>query len=68
MYHNKHFQIEPLFPLIATNHGQVQKSTRAGYILADRNKFHEISHYINNLDTATLRDIVEHIKSGPVKP
>lgn len=43
MYHDKHFQLEPLFPLVALNHEQIKKSTTAGYLLADKNKFGEIA-------------------------
>ena len=68
MYHDKRFQLEPLFPLVALNHEQMKKATTGGYILADRSKFKDVAQRIINLDLATLRDIIERLKTGPVKP
>jgi hypothetical protein len=34
MYHDKCFQKDPHFPLIAFNHEQIKDSTKAGFILA----------------------------------
>ena len=68
MYHDKRFQLEPLFPLVALNHEQIKKATSAGYILADKSKFNEIAQRINNIDSEVLSSIVERLKQGPVKP
>ena len=41
MYHDKHFQLDPLFPLVALIHEQIKESTLAGYLLADKKQFNE---------------------------
>jgi len=33
MYHDKRFQLEPMFPLVAINHEQIKGSTTGGYLL-----------------------------------
>ena len=43
MYHDKRFQLEPLFPLVALNHEQIKACTTAGYLLADKNQFNDIA-------------------------
>ena len=60
------FTLRHLFGIL--NHEQIKKATTGGYILADRNKFHDVARRITNLNLATLRDIIERLKSGPVKP
>ncbi|KAI0713341.1 hypothetical protein C8Q76DRAFT_620478 [Earliella scabrosa] len=68
MYHDKRFQLEPLFPLVALNHEQIKKSTTGGYLLADKNRFNDIADRILNLKPDILSSIVEKLKLGPVKP
>ncbi len=68
MYHDKCFQLEPLFPLVALNHEQMKKSTTSGYILADKSKFKDIADHLLNINAETLTDIVQKLKTGPVKP
>jgi hypothetical protein len=36
MYHDKHFQTDPHFPLIAFNHEQIKDSTTGGYLLTKK--------------------------------
>src|SRR6266567_8887681 len=43
MYYDKRFQLDPHFPLIAFNHEQIKESTTAGYLLAEKPKFDQIS-------------------------
>ncbi|RPD52050.1 hypothetical protein L226DRAFT_436648, partial [Lentinus tigrinus ALCF2SS1-7] len=54
MYHDKRFQLEPLFPLVALNHEQIKKSATSGYLLADRNKFNEIATRILSINSSIL--------------
>ena len=68
MYHDKRFQLEPLFPLVALNHEQIKACTTAGYLLADKNQFNDIAKRILNLKESTLADLIEKMKQGPVKP
>ncbi|KZT06572.1 uncharacterized protein LAESUDRAFT_653512, partial [Laetiporus sulphureus 93-53] len=39
MYHDKRFQLEPYFPLVAFNHEQIKNATTAGYLLIKKTKF-----------------------------
>jgi hypothetical protein len=39
MYHDKRFQLDPGFALIALNHEQIQESTTGGYLTADKAYF-----------------------------
>ncbi|TFK78823.1 hypothetical protein K466DRAFT_450924, partial [Polyporus arcularius HHB13444] len=69
MYHDKCFQLEPLFPLVALNHEQITaKSNTSGYILADKSKFKDIADRLLNINAETLTDIVQKLKTGSVKP
>ena len=44
MYHDKRFQRDPHFPLIAFNHEQIKDSTKAGFILAKQKSFDNIEN------------------------
>ncbi|EIW62918.1 uncharacterized protein TRAVEDRAFT_107290, partial [Trametes versicolor FP-101664 SS1] len=68
MYHDKRFQLEPLFPLVALNHEQIKKSTTAGYLLADKSKFGEIANRLLNIKDSTLADIIQRLSTGSMKP
>lgn len=68
MYHDKRFQLEPLFPLVALNHEQIKKSTSAGYLLADKNKFGDIANRLLNIKDSTLADIIHRLSRGSMKP
>src|SRR6266487_225542 len=43
MYHDKRFQKDPFFPLIAFNHEQIKQGTTGGYLLTEKAKFGDIS-------------------------
>ena len=68
MYHDKLFQLEPLFPLVALNHEQIKSSTTAGYLLADKNKFHDVAQRLMTINEWVLASLIEHMKHGSVKP
>ena len=68
MYHDKRFQLEPLFPLVALNHQQIKESTTAGYLLADKKKFHDIANRIMNINDETLTSLIARLGQGSVKP
>ncbi|KAH9840715.1 uncharacterized protein C8Q71DRAFT_701927 [Rhodofomes roseus] len=46
MYHDKRFQFEQSFPLVAFNHEQTKNSTTGGFLLAEQQKFPEIAKQI----------------------
>ena len=68
MYHDKRFQLEPLFPLVALNHEQIKSSTTAGYLLADKNKFHDVAQRLMTINERVLASLIECMKHGSVKP
>ncbi|PBK91904.1 hypothetical protein ARMGADRAFT_1046444 [Armillaria gallica] len=50
MYHDKHFQTDIGFPFVAFSHEQIKTSTMGGFLLADKDKFFEISERIHRID------------------
>ncbi|KDR67903.1 hypothetical protein GALMADRAFT_79167, partial [Galerina marginata CBS 339.88] len=69
MYYDKRFQTDPHFPLIAFNHEQIKESTTAGYLLADKPKFDQISKRLIEVDIGVLTDLIKRMEDGErVKP
>src|SRR5277367_253180 len=69
MYHDKRFQKDPHFPLVAFNHEQIKQSTTGGYLLAETSKFEPISQRLMDLDTTVLNNIARRMENGEhVKP
>ena len=68
MYHDKHFQLEPLFSLVALNHEQIKESTLAGYLLADKKQFNDIANRLLNISDEKLSSLIERGALGSVKP
>ena len=69
MYHDKHFQMDAHFPLIAFNHEQIKKSTTGGYLLTERRNFDDIAERLMNVDLGVLEDLSKRLSQGDrVKP
>jgi hypothetical protein len=69
MYHDKRFQKDPHFPLIAFNHEQIKESTTAGYLLAEKPKFDNISKRLMDVDIEVLTDLIQRMENEErVKP
>jgi hypothetical protein len=69
MYHDKRFQMDSHFILIAFNHMQIKESTTGCYILTDKHSFGNISDRLMNLDQDVLEDLSKRMASGEhVKP
>ncbi len=69
MYHDKRFQLDRLFPLVAFNQEQIKTSTTAGFILTKQSSFNSICNRISTLDMSVLDSIIERSKNGEyVKP
>lgn len=47
MYHDKRFQVDIAFPFVAFSHEQIRASTSGGFLLADKNKFFDITERIH---------------------
>ncbi len=69
MYHDKHFQTDPGFALIAFNHEQIQQCALGSYLTADKAYFNDITERLHNIDLNVLTDISHRLGQGiRVKP
>ena len=67
MYHDKRFQLDPLFSLIAFNHEQIKKATTGGYLLANKDNFDQISSRLLNIRDSVLTEVIEKLEKGYVR-
>jgi hypothetical protein len=58
MYHDKRFQKDAHFPLIAFNHEQIKESTTGGYLFTEKPKFEEISKCLMEVDLSVLNHLL----------
>ena len=69
MYHDKRFQTDPGFPLIAFNQEQIQQSSSAGFVTAEKAYFAEVAKRLMTLNKSVLEDITNRMMKGErVKP
>ena len=69
MYQDKRFQTDPGFPLIAFNQEQIQDSSTAGFVTAEKPYFVEVAKRLMTLDKYVLEDITNRMMKGErVKP
>ncbi|KAI0040683.1 hypothetical protein FA95DRAFT_1472663, partial [Auriscalpium vulgare] len=69
LYHDKRFQLEPMFPLVAFNHQQVKSSALGGYLMAKQANFGRIADRLGKVNTPVLSDLIERLSKGErVKP
>ena len=64
MYHDKRFQTDLYFPIIAFNHKQLKAGITGSHLLAKRQKFNEISQRLVSLDQAVLSGLVTRLTDG----
>ncbi|SJL06823.1 uncharacterized protein ARMOST_10165 [Armillaria ostoyae] len=64
IYHDKQFQIDVGFPFVAFSHEQIKTSTMGGFLLADKDKFFEISERIHRIDESVLENISDWMAQG----
>jgi len=64
LYHDKRFQKDPYFPLIAFNHEQIKDSTTSGFILAKQKSFENIANRLLGINSEVLADITERMIKG----
>ena len=50
MYHDKQFQMDPHFPIIAFNHEQIQQGTTGGYLTTKKSSFNSVTECLLNLE------------------
>jgi hypothetical protein len=66
MYHDKRFQTDPSFPLIALNHEQIKECTTGGYLTSRKNNFSDVTDRLLNVDVAVLADLKRRLDLGEV--
>jgi hypothetical protein len=64
MYHDKRFQMDAYFRLVAFNNEQIKKSTTGGYLLTERCNFDDVADRLMNIDTGVLEDLSKHLTRG----
>ncbi|KAK0222353.1 hypothetical protein IW262DRAFT_1241297, partial [Armillaria fumosa] len=64
MYHDKRFQTDIAFLFVAFSHEQIKASMSGGFLLTDKDKFHEITERIHRIDDTVLASISEQIAEG----
>lgn len=69
MYHDKRFQLDEYFPLVAFNQEQMKGGTTGGYLLTERRNFNEIADRLMNIDVGILDELSKRLSKGErVKP
>ena len=63
-YHDKQFQKDKLFPIIAFNHEQIQSSSKRSYLLTKRFNLDQISENILGINLKVLDDIITRMNEG----
>ena len=64
MYHDKRFQTDLYFPIVAFNHEQLKAGITGSHLLAKRQKFDEISQRLVSLDQTVLSGLVARLTDG----
>lgn len=63
-YHDKRFQTDSFFPLIALNQEQIKQSSKGSRVMANRKNFANISDRLLNLDLGVLDEMIEKMANG----
>ena len=64
MYHDKRFQTDFYFPMIAFNHDQLKAGVTGSFLLAKRKKWPDISKRLNALNRDVLKNISIKLSTG----
>ena len=69
MCHDKCFQMDAHFPLVAFNQEQIKNSTTRGFLMTERQNFDDIAECLMNINVDVLGDLSERLSRGDrVKP
>ncbi|KAJ6628107.1 hypothetical protein B0H10DRAFT_1665615, partial [Mycena sp. CBHHK59/15] len=69
LYHDKRFQTDVYFPIVAFNHLQMKKTSSQSFLLADRANFPIIADRLLGLNLPVLNDLTDRMINGEmVKP
>jgi hypothetical protein len=61
MYHNKSFQMDPYFPLVAFNHEQIKGGMTGSFLLTEKHNFEVVAEHLMNIDTGVLADLSKRL-------
>src|SRR5580765_1255604 len=64
MYHDKRFQTDLYFPIVAFNHEQLKAGITGSFLLAKRKKFNQISQNLMSLNQTVLSSLVNRLSDG----
>ncbi|KAJ7171225.1 hypothetical protein C8R46DRAFT_816360, partial [Mycena filopes] len=69
MYHDKSFQLDTYFPMIAFNHEQLKGSSEGSKLFVDRSSFPQVSERIRRINPDVAGNIADRLAAGEhVKP
>lgn len=64
MYHDKRFQKDPIFSLVALNHEQIKSSTTGSFVLTKKAKFESIKERVLNTDVGIMEEVMKKVEKG----
>jgi hypothetical protein len=64
MYHDKRFQLDMHFPMVAFNDSQIKNAKSGSHIMADRKKFKNIAQRLSQLEPEVLADLAARLERG----
>ncbi|KAF8582922.1 hypothetical protein K439DRAFT_1304494, partial [Ramaria rubella] len=64
LYHDKRFQTDPDFPLVAFNHQQIKASSMGSFLLADRVHFDDIVERLLSISIPVLTSMTNQMKNN----
>ncbi|KAJ7083513.1 hypothetical protein C8R43DRAFT_909503, partial [Mycena crocata] len=64
MYHDKRFQTDLYFPMIAFNDAQIKGGSSGSHLLAKTQNFKSVAERLRRVDTAVLSDLASRLERG----
>ena len=64
MYHDKRFQTDLYFPMVAFNHEQLKAGVTGSFLLTNRKMWPDISNRLKSLNLDILKSISEKLSGG----
>jgi len=64
MYHDKRFQTDDYFPIIASTHEQLKAGTTGSFLLARRRNFNSVASQLQKINKHVLADLAKRMSEG----
>ncbi|KAJ7336914.1 hypothetical protein DFH08DRAFT_705971 [Mycena albidolilacea] len=64
MYHDKRFQTDLYFPMVAFNDAQIKQAKTGSHLLVDRKKFSLIADRLGQIEPEVLADLANRLEQG----